>query len=218
MRLSEKTIELNFCAQFTRNAPSLALWFGLTQRQEARSGFDACTRIGGRLLIFQFKASKYMLRSGLRRFFLQHDQLTKLQARVSGYWRSVFYVFPLVGTTLELSRNPDVLDQSWFLDVALLPPIAAPTTSSGGPRKRAVHYADVAPGIATIHSEPVDVELLAASEYVAEGFPGADGLNWVFEDFEGFWEFCTFLLPTSAGAVIPPAGGGWRSGSGQLSI
>ena len=84
MRLSEKTIELNFCGQFSRNAKSAVLWFGLTQKQEARAGFDAFTRIGGRLLILQFKASDYGLRNGKRRFYLDHSQLMKLRARTNG--------------------------------------------------------------------------------------------------------------------------------------
>lgn len=60
MRLSEKTLELNICAQATKyvGAQTNLLWFGLTQKQEACAGFDACTRLGGRLLVFQFKASR----------------------------------------------------------------------------------------------------------------------------------------------------------------
>ena len=44
MRIAEKTIELNFCAQLTARCRGL-LWFGLTQKQEAAAGFDACTRL-----------------------------------------------------------------------------------------------------------------------------------------------------------------------------
>lgn len=202
MRLSEKTIELNFCAQFTRHCPKPVSWFGLTQRQEAQAGFDACTKLGGRLLIFQFKASNHMLSSGRRQFRLNHDQMTKLQARVNGFQRSVFYVFPLLGTTSELHKSRDILDQSWFLDLALLPSIMPPTKRDGTPRKSRVHYADVAPGIATLHSEPVDVGLLSATEYVGANFPGADGFNWAFESFEDFWEFRQFLAPSSVATVI----------------
>jgi len=62
MRLSEKTIELTFCHQFGRLASSGLIWFGLTQKQESIAGFDACTKMRGRLLIFQFKASCHTLR------------------------------------------------------------------------------------------------------------------------------------------------------------
>jgi hypothetical protein len=202
MRLSEKTIELNFCAQFTRIAKPLILWFGLTQRQEAQAGFDACTRVNGRLLIFQFKTSNKILLSGRRRFYLQHDQLMNLQTRIKGFQRFVFYVFPLVGSTFEFSKNSNILGQSWFLDVACLPVMGVPTTRRGAPRKSRLHYADVAPGLVTIHSEPVELELLPATTYATQGFPGADGINAVFDSFIDFWEFCHYLLPTSAGAVI----------------
>jgi hypothetical protein len=206
MRLSEKTIELNFCSQFAQASRSLVLWFGLTQRQEAQAGFDVCTRVRGRLLLLQFKASDYILRSGHRRFYLHHDQLTNLQARVKGYQRSVFYVFPMVGSTLELSHNANVLGQSWFLDIAQLPIIAWPTTRTGKSRKSGIHYADIAPPTATIHSEPIDVGLIPASVYASQGFPGADGVNWAFESFDDFWEFRRYLLRSSVAVIIASVG------------
>ena len=73
MRVSEKTIELNFCAQFAARYGEPVLWFGLTQKQEARLGFDAWTRMGGRLLVFQFKASNDTLSSGRRRSAGSHS-------------------------------------------------------------------------------------------------------------------------------------------------
>lgn len=47
MRLSEKTIEFNFCAQATQMFMAqgrVPIWFGLTQKQEAQSGFDAARK------------------------------------------------------------------------------------------------------------------------------------------------------------------------------
>lgn len=41
VRLLEKTFELNFCNQFERAIGKEILWFGLTQKQEAKLGFDA---------------------------------------------------------------------------------------------------------------------------------------------------------------------------------
>jgi hypothetical protein len=40
-----------------------------------------------------------------------------------------------------------------------------------------MHYVDVVSGRATIHSDPFEVELLRAKEFLAEGLPGADGLQ-----------------------------------------
>src|SRR5262245_19171201 len=108
MRVAEKTIELNFCAQASSAIfGKRAIWFGLTQKQEAKYGFDACTKAAGRLFIFQFKASNTMQKSTkARRFLASHAQMQKLQKQCKRK-RSVFYVFPMVGTTLELVKAPD---------------------------------------------------------------------------------------------------------------
>ena len=98
MRVAEKTIELNFCAQANRVTRRRLIWFGLTQRQDAKFGFDACTKLGGRLLILQFKASNYVLRSKDRRFYAPHIQMMRLPCLESAQ-RSIFYVLPMVGTT-----------------------------------------------------------------------------------------------------------------------
>jgi hypothetical protein len=52
-RLSEKSLELTFCAQFSAEAafyhhvpwPHRIVWFGLTQLQENQLGFDAVTSL-----------------------------------------------------------------------------------------------------------------------------------------------------------------------------
>jgi hypothetical protein len=77
-----------------------------------------------------------------------------------------------------------------------------PTTSSGSLRKNGIHYADVGFNKATIHSEPIDVELITPAEYVREGFPGSDGINNLFRSFEDFWEFRRNLLHKSALVLI----------------
>lgn len=143
MRLSEKTIELNFCAQTAAAYGGGVFWFGLTQRQEARAGFDVATRVGGRLLLLQFKASNRMSPWGGRRFLLHHDQLEDLRMRANpSKMRSVFYVFPDLGDTSDLTAgHVDLLSRSWLLDVATLPPIAEPTRPDGKPRKNQMHYA-----------------------------------------------------------------------------
>lgn len=44
MRLSEKTLEINFCSQGSVALALPVFWFGLTQRQEAAWGFDVAKR------------------------------------------------------------------------------------------------------------------------------------------------------------------------------
>jgi hypothetical protein len=179
MKLSEKTLELNICAQCSaavrlRYDPYIPryipppLWFGLTQKQEARAGFDACTKLNGRLLVFQFKASNLKLQSGERRFLLPHDQLIALQ-RLAGHRRtrrSMFVAFPLVGTTAELQNSPDLLDETWLLDVASLRNIGPPN------RKNGCHNVYVSPGSIVLRSERVEGEAVLLSELI-DGLPDA---------------------------------------------
>ena len=206
MRLSEKTLELNICAQINERTSRRHIWFGLTQKQEAKAGFDACARFNGRLIIFQFKASNYTLSNGLRRFYGSHDQMQNLINRCHGYFRSVFYVFPLVGNTLELHREGgDVVSSTWLMDVAILRnPLPLPTIrNSRNIRKNHVHYIDVVPGQAIIHSEPFQSELIKIQDYFSEGSNGSDGLNYLFqEDFESFYKFCKTLDPHSKGLIL----------------
>jgi hypothetical protein len=204
-RLSEKTIELNFCTQFVYHCRLPVLWFGLTQKQEAKAGFDVWTAIRGRLLILQFKASNRTVHPGYRRFELHHDQLENLRKQVL-FPRTVFYVFPLVGNMLELSKDSDVVRQSWLLDVAHLSSLGPPTKDDGNLRKNRRHHADVRPWAVTLHSEPVEIGLNRAATFAVEDITDAGIVSpsESFPDgFEQFWQLCTFLTPRSAAAVIP---------------
>jgi hypothetical protein len=179
VRLSEKTIELNFCAQATSAYSGGAFWFGLTQRQEARAGFDVAARLGGRLLLLQFKASNRISPRGGRRFLVHHDQLEDLRIRANpSKMRSVFYVFPEVGDTSDLSTgHVDLLSRSWLLDVATLPAIGVPTRRDGRPRKNRTHYADLQPPRLTLHSRPIELSVIRADSFFRGGAEGSDGLD-----------------------------------------
>jgi len=182
MRLSEKTLELSICSQFAALLNRQVIWFGLTQRQEARAGFDACTRLGARLVILQFKASNELRDGGAtRRFRAPHRQMEALRRRVRGP-REIFYVLPDLGTTHDLGTSWDLLSRTWVLDVALLPSLVPPVTWKGTPRSD--HYLDLAPPAAgspsrlvTVRSDPVEVKAIPLSELapqllgVGEGRP-----------------------------------------------
>ncbi|MGB5909060.1 MAG: hypothetical protein WBG87_16740 [Stenotrophomonas maltophilia] len=205
MKLSEKTLELNICAQASRllGAKHQILWFGLTQKQEAKAGFDACTKLAGRLLIFQFKASNRLLKSNERVFLAPHDQLDALRNQVKASSRSVFYAFPLVGSTSELKKNPDLLSQTWLVDVASLSSIGLPTKSDGTLRKNGCHNVYVTPKKAVFHSEPVSAEAMSFGSFIETGFPGADGIDRVFaRDFERFWDFARNLSSGARAMVL----------------
>jgi len=132
MRLAEKTLELTLCCQLgsmlhgRRWWPEphpfspQPLWFGLTQAQEARAGFDAATRLGNRqILLLQFKAGT-QLAKGQVRFTAQHHQLVAIQQRVRQH-RLVYYVLPEVTRTSQLNDGPWLLARTWLLDVATIP-------------------------------------------------------------------------------------------------
>jgi hypothetical protein len=180
MRLSEKTIELNFCSQVGRVLRP-TFWFGLTQRQEARMGFDAAARIGGRTVVLQFKASANVLQSGVRRFWLPHQQLERLRGLTHPpRMRSVFYVLPNVGTSSEARGAAwNLLSNTWLLDAADLSAVKAPLTRDGTPRKREIHYADLEPPWVTIHSETVRVEAIPALSFFVDRMPGSEGFDVV---------------------------------------
>jgi hypothetical protein len=133
----------------------------------------------GTVLVLQFKASNYVLRNGKRRFYAQHHQLEKLRSKGLQRPNTVFYVFPAIGNTRELSTNSNVLAQSQILDAGTIPlSLGPPTRRTGVLRKTGLHYIDVAAGWATIRSEPVDVRL-SAPQQLLEAAPStfSDGIT-----------------------------------------
>lgn len=166
-------------------------------------GFDACMRFNGRLFIFQFKASDYVLGSGAYRFYAPHHQLVALQ-KLCKVRRSVFYVFPLIGTIFDLRKNTNILMSSWLLDVAILPSgIAPPQKKSGKLRKNEMHYIDVVPGWATIYSDPFNVALLGGQDFLMLGTQDLNGVQSQFqESFERFWEFCSLFSRNTICVVV----------------
>jgi hypothetical protein len=169
MRISEKTIELTFAAQCGAFMPSNPIWFGLTQQQEARLGFDACTRMNAALQLFQFKAS----RNGtmrLRKYTAPHDQLQHLQLLAQNFPSvNIYYVFPRVEDSTELSANPDLLSQCRLVDVRTLPdPMPPPTNADGSIRQNISHNVelDLTTNVITFRSDPVQAKSMTAREYL----------------------------------------------------
>lgn len=124
MRFAEKSFEVRFCAALTAAAMPFnrnPLWFGMTQAQERISGIDTALRIGGRLLIFQFKAksqSKFRLEKA------QWRSLKRFEARYPG---STHYVFPESEDLAAAAAVQCLLNNSWCC-----PPSAiGPTFRSG---------------------------------------------------------------------------------------
>jgi hypothetical protein len=203
MRLPEKTIELNFCCQLASFYGGPCFWFGLTQKQEARAGFDAAVRLHARLYIFQFKASCHDV-GGARRFHAPHPQLENLRARAS-VGRSVFYVLPEVGTTSELGGNWDLIGRSWLLDATDLQDVQPPVTPWQTPRKNRRHYFDLRPPLVNIHAPMYEKKVFAADRFSPEIEHDGKPSGLMFEaEFEDFWSRPSrFTGVAAAFAVLP---------------
>jgi hypothetical protein len=203
MRLAEKTIELTFCAQLAVHWAMPVFWFGLTQRQEARAGFDAAVRTGGRLYIFQFKASA-KIGTGGRRFQAPHSQMTNLIQRCRSP-RSVFYVLPDLGTTLDIANDIDLLDRSWLLDADDLRGVAPPVTPRNTPRKNGAHYFDLAAPRVHIHDPLYEKKVFAASALPRlEEESGLTSALLYDIGFDGFWSARVRFTGTVAALVVVP--------------
>jgi hypothetical protein len=207
MRLAEKTLELTLCCQLGSMLHGRSwwpgpnpfspqpLWFGLTQAQEARAGFDAATRLGnGRIILLQFKAGTQLV-NGQVRFAAQHHQLLALRQRVRQH-RLVYYVLPEVTRTSQLSATAWLLARTWLLDVATIPALAAPT------RRSQNHHIYITPGShqATIRSDPVEVELINGADL---SYEPASRLGAHYESFEKFWSYAKLLGKNSVAAALP---------------
>jgi hypothetical protein len=170
VRVAEKTVELNFCKGFPLVVGHDLLWFGLTQKQEAKAGFDACAKSGSTLMLFQFKASRVVLKNGSRRFLAEHDQMQILRDQVKMN-RRVYYVLPVIGTTAEICGGLCFSHCSRYLDVSQLPGIIPPPLAKGvkppAVRKNNCHYIDMAWTLNTaiVHSDPFEVNLLSAEDF-----------------------------------------------------
>ena len=206
MRLSEKTLELSICSQFAAQLGRRVVWFGLTQKQEARAGFDACTQWGARVLILQFKASNDLRDGGAtRRFYAPHRQMQALRVRARAS-RRIFYVLPNLGTTQELAKDSDLLSQTWLLDVALIPLLPPPLTRRGTPRKSGEHHLDLTPPLVTVWSEPVELKVVSLESLASDlggelPGPSADDSPGVMHEQEGQpWPFTRKSL---ALAIMP---------------
>ncbi|GAA4785819.1 hypothetical protein [Lysobacter hankyongensis] len=190
MRIPEKTIELNLCKDLPRLWKKDVLWFGLTQKQEARAGFDACAKIGAKLLLLQFKASNHYVGSA-HRFHGPHHQMQALRDRVRSK-RLVYYVFPAVGSTHHLKGPNSIVKGVQFLDVASLPAIIPVPLANGRrtPRVNMRHYIDVYTGHAVIHSDPFQVRLESPEGLFTDLEPIKVSLADEFEgNFRSFWRF-----------------------------
>jgi len=170
LRLSEKTIELNFCAEFAHICGQHGLdlrWFGLTQKQEARLAFDAAAKMQGRIIYFQFKA---MVDSDFNicKFNAPHEQMQRLR-RYADKRNNIFYVLPNIGTTFEFLPPISITKNCRYLQVHNLPnPIPLPIGKRGKVLKNKVHLVEMNRKTydLIIHSEPFTCNTISTNELI----------------------------------------------------
>jgi hypothetical protein len=119
--------------------------------------------------------------------------------------RSVFYAFPLVGTTQDIAKDKDLLARTWLLDVMDLPRVGLPTKADGTLRRNGCHNVYVRPGLAVVHSDPVEARVIQLGELASGGFAGSEGQTAHLKDrFEEFWELARHFSRGARGLVIYP--------------
>jgi hypothetical protein len=129
MKVSEKSLELNVAAE-------LLLWLryfwgmqktylrGLTQREESQEGVDFFVQLdpATRLFAYQFKAPKGKVDAVPYRYTLRKEQHELLFSLSQLAPSSVFYVLPFYVAPAKLQQKiPDLLEDTWFLDVRQAP-------------------------------------------------------------------------------------------------
>jgi hypothetical protein len=173
------------------------LWFGLTQAQEARAGFDAATKLnGGKILLLQFKAGRGLARGGVR-YHAQHHQLAALQQQVRGRHRLVYYVLPEATRTSDLYRPRWLVESTWFLDVGDISKLSAPA------RKSNAHNITLerGTGAVTITSDPVHAQASTWAHLVQHTQDLAPGGH--YDGFQTFWKYAKLLGRGGMGFALP---------------
>ena len=143
--ISEKSLELNVCAEFLqyiRSWPGCAraLWFGLTQAQERLDGIDEYIRNvgGGTALMLQFKSPWYSSSTSLYKFSINEEQHRAMERLATLRGDSVYYVFPLYNRWSKAdSHAPDLAQDTWLVPVSSIPySTLVGSSPSSNPRHR----------------------------------------------------------------------------------
>ena len=177
--VSEKSLELNVCAEFLQHIRSWrgcdrALWLGLTQRQERRTGLDELIRnVGpGLSLMLQFKAPwPSSLVDSLYKFSINERQHEALEQLAVQYPEDVYYVLPLYSRWIKADQHaPDLLQDTWMVPVSSIPLTlltSLSTPSSGRHRVELERFNSQI--VVTAHSPEVIGEAVNAREYFEKG-------------------------------------------------
>lgn len=162
-RVSEKTLELNICAEILQCIRGMhrcqqAFWIGMKQHQEARLGLDELIHNtpAGMHLALQFKAPRSEPRDQIPyRFTINDRQNRNLLRLATNRSEAVYYIFPHYNTFAKMrSESPNLLKDTWLLKVDDLRGLSVSTNRLG------THTVETYPPTALVHhSEPVELKM-----------------------------------------------------------
>ncbi len=162
LRISEKTLELNICAevlQYIRHVPgcSQSFWIGMKQDQEARLGLDELIHNvpAGMHLALQFKAPNSEPQNQVPyRFTINDRQNRNLMRLASIRPDAAYYVFPHYNSFTKMrTDSPALLQDTWLLKVYDLRNLPVSTNRQG------THSVRTTPPSALVRSDPVTVNI-----------------------------------------------------------
>lgn len=171
LRVSEKTLELNICAEILASIRSLpgcsgAFWIGMKQQQEARNGIDELIQNipNGMHLALQFKAPRSEPRDQIPYRFTINDRQNKNLLRLaSRHPNAVYYLFPHYNTFTKMhSDSPILLRDTWALRVNDLMGLPRSMNSQG------THTVETTPPNAYVHSELKKYDIHKVSELIED--------------------------------------------------
>ena len=174
--VSEKSLELNVCAellQVIRTWPGCegALWLGLTQQQERRTGLDELIDgVGpGVALMLQFKAPwRTSVVGSLYKFSINERQHGALEELADDYPDAVHYVFPFFSMWSKAKEYaPNLIRDTWLVPASSIPLSELQAQSSPKTGRHRMELERTSSGVvATPYSPRVVGEVLNAGEFL----------------------------------------------------
>ena len=172
-RVSEKTLELNICAEILQRIRGMpgckqAFWIGMKQQQEAKLGIDELISSvpAGLHLALQFKAPSPKSPDQIPyRFTINDRQNGNLLRLASSRPDAVYYIFPHYNTFTKMRlHSPTLLRDTWVLKVDNLRGMPKSTNSMG------THVVKTDPPNALVLSEPTELEIANITNVIEDLF------------------------------------------------
>lgn len=173
LRVSEKTLELNICAELLASIRSFcgcsgAFWIGMKQQQEAKLGIDELIQNipNGMHLALQFKAPRSEPRDQIPyRFTINDRQNSNLLRLAINHPESVYYIFPHYNTFSKMrTDSPLLLSDTWLLKVHDLRGLPHSSNRQG------THMVETYPPIAHVYSDLMGFKIIRVVDFIEEFF------------------------------------------------